>query len=522
LSLSSRLHVLLACLLFSAAVPLSQAQTYHDCKAFFINLHDTLDCTEAVFSETPVHLTLSGMPSGNGFALGGVVEQNTHYVSPFALPRTIILTPGKTEPQQPDYTTKSLPALGSLWSSDGRLAGLFSTNGSWVTTGMLTLMPKGYTPSHRTDHNGVQVGCNKLGPLCTQKIFGVHFEVTHRSLETISFYGIGPGSPQTKYVFHQNDTYGSILAALPLTDWLSVESGFEYRQTDLPPTSAPNSVSANFTNTTAPGLTTQPGFAHTHIALRTAPLVYLSPYSDDQDENHTGPLMKPYFLFTLRNAAEYHWYAAQSDSSSSFDQLVLDSDENIQLATIVRHFVQVGDIKNPVSHLFYSTLARACGDNGIDWSNPKNYVIKVRQRCRFGNVDLRSHIVASHTDSAAAVPFYLQPTVGGSDIDSRPSLRAFPNYRFRAPDALFVQTDYSLPIRDPLGLLVFYDAGTVGPNFSSLSFANLRQDAGIGVNVSLRGNVVAQGYVAWGSGHDATFFFGGHGTTLGYNFAKLF
>jgi hypothetical protein len=71
----------------------------------------------------------------------------------------------------------------------------------------------------------------------------------------------------------------------------------------ISPTSAPNSVSANVTNSTAPGPTTQPGFAHTQIALRTAPLVYFSSYSDDQDENPTGPLMKPYFLFTLRKPA---------------------------------------------------------------------------------------------------------------------------------------------------------------------------------------------------------------------------
>jgi hypothetical protein len=137
----------------------------------------------------------------------------------------------------------------------------------------------------------------------------------------------------------------------------------------------------------------------------------------------------------------------------------------------------------------------------------------VRQRCRFGEVDLRSHIVTSMTGSGSAVQFYLQPTVGGSDIDSRLSLRGFPDYRFRAPDALFVQTDYSVPIRDPIGFLLYYDAGTVGPTFSSLSFANLRQDGGVGVTLSLQGRVAAHGYLAWGAGH---------GPFFGYNFTKFF
>ena len=66
---------------------------------------------------------------------------------------------------------------------------------------------------------------------------------------------------------------------------------------------------------------------------------------------------------------------------------------------------------------------------------------------------------------------------------------------------------------DPLGMLVFYDAGTVGPTFSSLSFAHLRQDGGLGVTLSLQGHVAAQGYLAWGAGH---------GPAFGYNFTKFF
>ena len=194
---------------------------------------------------------------------------------------------------------------------------------------------------------------------------------------------------------------------------------------------------------------------------------------------------------------------------------MLDSDQNIQLASRVRHYVRVNDITSGLSKFFYSSLARACGDFGINWNDHEknDYVLKVRQRCLYGNLDLRSHIVASYTGAGSTVPFYLQPTVGGSDIDSRVSLRGFPNYRFRAPDALFVQSDYTHPVWGPLGLLVFYDAGTVGPNWSSLSFAHLRQDAGLGTTLSLQGNIVAQGYLAWGAGH---------GPALGFNLAKLF
>ena len=41
-----------------------------------------------------------------------------------------------------------------------------------------------------------------------------------------------------------------------------------------------------------------------------------------------------------------------------------------------------------------------------------------------------------------AVPFYLQETIGGSDIDNQPSLRNFKDYRFRGPNLMTVQAEY--------------------------------------------------------------------------------
>jgi len=283
-------------ILLSAAA-MSQAQSYDSCQGFSKDdLHAKIDCLEAWFSASPAHLTFSSLPPGNGIAIGGVLEQNNHYVSPFAPPGTPRIAPGKSVPAGMDASTDNVPSLGSLWSADGRIATVFSTNGSWLATGTLTVMPKGYVPGHREDHNGAEVSCNKLGPLCTRQVFGMHLEATHRSLKTLSFYGIGPESPAVKYIFPQNETYGSFRASLPLEDWFAVESGFEYRQTDLPLSTAFNSVSANFNNSTAPGLTSQPGFAHPYVAIRTDPIAYLSPKTDDKDENRQGPDLTPFFV----------------------------------------------------------------------------------------------------------------------------------------------------------------------------------------------------------------------------------
>jgi hypothetical protein len=149
-----------------------------------------------------------------------------------------------------------------------------------------------------------------------------------------------------------------------------------------------------------------------------------------------------------------------------------------------------------------------------DWK-AKGYVFEIKHDslCDFGTLDRRSHLVTTTADADNVISFYMLPTLGGQDIDSRINLRGYENYRFRGPDAMFVQAEYSLPVYDPLALLVFYDAGNVGNALGDLSFAHLRQDAGIGVNVRIMRKTVLQGYLAGGRGG---------GLHPGFNLAKQF
>jgi outer membrane protein assembly factor BamA len=138
---------------------------------------------------------------------------------------------------------------------------------------------------------------------------------------------------------------------------------------------------------------------------------------------------------------------------------------------------------------------------------------KQTDECGFGQVDVKTHLVLTQTSGANQVPFYLQPTLGGTDVDSQVSLRGWDNYRFRARDLALIQFEYGIPVYDPVGLLLFYDAGTVGNTDADLTISHFRQDAGIGATVRLRGHVLAQTYFAWGAGH---------GAQWNYNFAKSF
>ena len=482
--MNARLRLFLLVALFTSAASL-HAQSKSMCKTFFdstAKLHTRVECAEALFSDPKFHFTFSGLPPGNGFALGGMFQDEVDNIS----------------------------SSGRLSSKQAKLSIVSSVNQSWVASGIFDLTPPLYAPD-RNKNNEV---CQRLGALCTKTQFSLHAQGIHRSLQTISFYGLGPLSPALKHTFHQNDTFGGLTANLPFTDHLALGGGLELLQPDLPPTTDPLSVSKNFTNLTAPGLQSQPLFTHTSIAIITTASALSNPRTDDDPLNHTGPLMKRNIRFTFDNQTAYHWYPAVNNSPSSFQRFLFSSDESIAFGSNVRRYVTVADIGPSFgSRLFYHILQDACGDGHEKLTAPGDYVIKVTQQCNYGKFDFRSNLAVSNTGTGSVIPFYLQPTVGGSDINSQISLRGFPNYRFRDRNAVFVQAEYSVPIVDPVGLLLFYDAGRVGSTLFDLTFAHLRQDAGFGATFSLQKNVVAQTYVAWGAGH---------GPTLNYNFSKLF
>jgi hypothetical protein len=144
--------------------------------------------------------------------------------------------------------------------------------------------------------------------------------------------------------------------------------------------------------------------------------------------------------------------------------------------------------------------------------NDRKSGMKQDGECDFGEFLFRPFLVISGSISGV-VPFYFQPTLGGSAIESRPTLRGFDDYRFRALDAAMVSVDYRIPVFDPIGAMVFYGAGNVGNSVDALSFAHARQDGGVGATLRIQKNVIAQIYLGWGAGHWSHF---------GYNFTKFF
>jgi hypothetical protein len=66
------------------------------------------------------------------------------------------------------------------------------------------------------------------------------------------------------------------------------------------------------------------------------------------------------------------------------------------------------------------------------------------------------------TPGGDAVPFYFQPTLGGTDIDGNASLTSYQDYRFRAPNVLLFRENFEHSIWTlPVGVTFIADQGKV-------------------------------------------------------------
>jgi len=296
---------------------------------------------------------------------------------------------------------------------------------------------------------------------------GLNIYARNRSLPTMPFYGLGPNTNVNNSVrFSQRDTSAGIEITTPFPDvsWLSAGGKVEGLWPSVGSLTGTNvvSIQEQYTEQTAPGLSTQPPFIHEQIFLR--------PHKRFRER------------FEIDYNVGYNFYQDTSTGHYSF-----------------RRF------EAKLGHRFYPEKKKHGG------AIEQNYF----------SVLWRYSV--SDASSGNAVPFYLQETLGGSDIDNQPSLRAFKDYRFRGPDLMAVQAEYDRKLCDActpcktgliltvcrhLGLLVDYDAGKVALRKSDLDFSSMRQSFGGGISIYLGKDVIFRMAVALGGGEGTHPYFG--------------
>ena len=117
-----------------------------------------------------------------------------------------------------------------------------------------------------------------------------------------------------------------------------------------------------------------------------------------------------------------------------------------------------------------------------------------------------ANLVISQPRSHNAVPFYLQPTLGGGDIHNENWLSGYTNYRFRAPNSVAYGLSYERRLIDPFGFSIFAQWGKVGQDVGELDFTHLKHSIGVGLTVRLGGKSVVEFSLAWGGGEGTQAF----------------
>jgi hypothetical protein len=88
---------------------------------------------------------------------------------------------------------------------------------------------------------------------------------------------------------------------------------------------------------------------------------------------------------------------------------------------------------------------------------------KITMRSMEGTLGLRAFTSLSMTPSGNVVPFYFQPTLGGSDINGNAALASYQDYRFRAPNILLFRENFEHSLGTlPLGVALLADQAKLG------------------------------------------------------------
>jgi outer membrane protein assembly factor BamA len=90
-------------------------------------------------------------------------------------------------------------------------------------------------------------------------------------------------------------------------------------------------------------------------------------------------------------------------------------------------------------------------------------------------IALRAKTTLTRTSDGREIPFYMLPTLGGSE-----DVRGFEDYRFRDRNMVAFNAEYRWEAFSGMDVALFADAGKVAPSVSDLGFRNMKTAAGIG------------------------------------------
>ena len=114
----------------------------------------------------------------------------------------------------------------------------------------------------------------------------------------------------------------------------------------------------------------------------------------------------------------------------------------------------------------------------------------------------QGRLMSATPDDGQQVPFYFQPTVGGST-----SLRSYNDFRFRDDTGVYFNFEYRWEAFSALDMAIFYDLGTVAPEVGDLRLSNLKDGYGIGFRFNSYKSVWYRIDIGFGGADGIRYFF---------------
>lgn len=366
------------------------------------------------------------------------------------------ITAGSLAPQNgmglgPAFVAHATP--NERWRLSWNADAVGTTNGSWragvymkaIRTPVLNITPV-ITPGGTPPPSGLTVRDAPVFNLYTQAI----------SLNTVDFFGLGPSTTRSmRSIFGVRQTVvgGSVLYPVVPKLKLSLFGEINGRFVAVRGNQGQSSPSIEqlYSPAAAPGLLNQPGFVQFGEGVRLRPSLL---------SNH----------LQLNYEVTFQQFLAPGNSTYSFNRLTTDLTHDFPL------------YRNQV-------VRRAKDFNGPDecGSSVRSNSCAPVSRNREGTISLRFLLSESFTAAGHVVPFYFQPTLGGTDINGNQFLPSYQDYRFRAPNVILFRASFEHSIWGPLGFMFLVDEGKVALTHSDIDFSHMLHSFAAGLTLRAGG-----------------------------------
>lgn len=398
-------------------------------------------CGYELFTGFPLHVAVGSLAPGNGFAFGVAFVEH--------------------------YTPNESWRIG--WNADA----VRSLSGSWRVGGYMKLIHTAVEAPVPVARRGGR-SPRGAGEVHEYPVVNLYAQAT--SLRTLLFFGPQPDDANAaRSAFSERQVVVGAGLVYPVARIAALRAlrpailgavNGRFLKVRGRASGAIPALDAVYTEREAPGLTSQPGFLQLAEGVRLRP------------EFMGGRLRTNYVV-------QFQQFLANG-SPHSFRRVKVDLRHEFPL---YRDAAMPGASKdtNGPDECFVSVGSTACPPLAIS-------------RNRYGAVGIRLLVVASGTSGANRVPFYFQPTLGGSDIDGERLLSSADDYRYRGPHVIALQETFEHSLWGPVGVAFQADQGKVTARRGDLDFGGLRHSYAIGLTIRAGGLPFVTLSFAWGTG----------------------